>query len=268
MAFLLLQGFLFILWNRSRGKCTRDRFSMQTRRTIFCFCRDTYLTYRELLFCMWPATTLIEVISIGKYDLIETSLFFSLFKTIPWSWKSMGFIQKNCEFLLIFVGRDVTKTPQADTTEPASVVNTTCSFVAPAFIVLSLLVSFLQSRDKRAASICKEHPTICKISCFPRAAHLCIHNTLALAGKPCWKFPSPTQLAAAAASPAADPAPAPWCWPACMGETVLTLTLLSKPTHPAYSKFNTLTAYVLTSTCWRTCTNLKLSNNTAKYIVR
>lgn len=40
----------------------------------------------------------------------------------------------------------MSKTPQADTTE------------------LSLFVSFLQSRDEGAVSVCKDHPIICRMS--------------------------------------------------------------------------------------------------------
>lgn len=87
-------------------------------------------------------------------------------------------------FLFIFGGRDVKRT-QADTAEPVSVVNTNRSFVAPAFVVLSLPVSFLQSREEGAVSICNKHPTICRMSWLLRDAGLCICNTLALAKKLC-----------------------------------------------------------------------------------
>lgn len=59
--------------------------------------------------------------------------------------------ERNGKFLFIFAGRDLNKT------KAVSVVNTTCGFVAPAFKVLSLLVSFLQSRDEGAVSTCREH---------------------------------------------------------------------------------------------------------------
>lgn len=73
------------------------------------------------------------------------------------------FQEKTCKFLFIFAGRDTNKT-QADTAELVNVVNITSGFVAAAFIVVSLLVSFLQSRDEGAVSICKEHPTVCRMS--------------------------------------------------------------------------------------------------------
>lgn len=87
-------------------------------------------------------------------------------------------------FLFVFGGRDMNKT-RADTAEPVSVVNMNCSFVAPAFVVLSLPVSLLQSREEGAVSICKEHPTICRMSWLLRDAGLRIRNTLALAEKLC-----------------------------------------------------------------------------------
>lgn len=138
----------------------------------------------------------------------------------------------------------------------------------------SLSACFIFAKKRwRSAFNMQRAFTICRMRWFLRDAVFCICITPVFGKKALLKIPLPYKTCCLSWLP---------CWSSCSSpvvlmvlvgwaeveETCLTLTLQLKAAHPASPKCNALTVLVLMSTYWRTCTNLKISNNTAKYIVR